>query len=326
MPIYGKKKTPVPSQSPKKVRLRPRKEDTADRLKRRMEERDAAKKKRKAEEVRLQPDKRSPRPRRAKPPSAAIISTDKNTDSDAAEQQRQKMVEKKKEEEKTRGKQRMTTLLEFSDQLDEMVKKGKMSTTEARQWLKERREKEEEAQAKQRQKEEEEVLLIGEQNFPKKDRQLWTSFNPYNLGGEDVEEIGQPSSNREVKFITIRIDHGHIFAIENINLSKTSQSYGGNTSYVGWTIRRDRREDILTDKEKEEKGEKKTQTFNFSGPLKTLPELHRALVKIHTSASNNKLPTLKEVLELPQDPSGAIDLTDYGGLTYTHKVRQCKKS
>jgi hypothetical protein len=60
--------------------------------------------------------------------------------------------------------------------------------------------------------------------------------------------------------------------------------------------------------------------FNFSGNLKTLPELHKALMTIKASERMEKLKDVREIIKMKKDCFGCYDISRFGKRRYTSKV------
>lgn len=57
--------------------------------------------------------------------------------------------------------------------------------------------------------------------------------------------------------------------------------------------------------------------FNFSGRALTLPELHRALVRLERGGFRVNLPPMEELKKLPVDEDGCVDLSDFDTFGYS---------
>ena len=162
-----------------------------------------------------------------------------------------------------------------------------------------------------------EVILVGEEKLPEKQGQIVTKIDPYSLQGTAVENVGKEPEKANIVYGKIRFDNNYLLVIEEIELPK-KLGYSVS-SYSAWTIRKVPKDqpDVA---EYINKDGKKVKTFNFTGRLSTLPELHRALKKLTLTAQGKKIPELDDAMRLKPNKNQIVDLSDYTEETYTNTV------
>jgi hypothetical protein len=133
-----------------------------------------------------------------------------------------------------------------------------------------------------------------------------------------VVEVGVQPTKNATKYAKIRFDPNYIIGVEEIDLGGAKGQYNV-ASFPGWSLKKVRAGQSDTADVQRRDG-RKVKPFNFSGSLRTLPELHRALCHIISSRTQLTMPTPAAALKLGKDPQGVIDISGFGQPTYTRQT------
>ncbi len=150
-----------------------------------------------------------------KHPSLAITTAETDKDPAIAKETIAKL---RQELEKTREEQRMVVLLKKKDQYAKLVATGKLTKEEAERAF-EKDMADDKCGVDAPLDDNTPRILVGKANLPTNRGQQWTSRNPYELEGSDVEDVGQQPANIKPVFVKIRIDRNLIIMVEQIGKS-----------------------------------------------------------------------------------------------------------
>ena len=204
-----------------------------------------------------------------------------------------KVTEHNKAREKLKSDKRVTTVLDLKRKTERLVASGEITQTEA------------------------DKLIINHINDTVEVNGVPTtksSFNPYESTSEMTVRIGESDSDETFKEMVYRIDEYYVLVVGKIFFKGFNDS---KEFFFGVKLMRTERGKSL-DGEILANGKFKAH-FNFSFGIRILAQLHAAIRCINNGASDNKLPTgddLLEIAETLREPDGTIDLSHYAKKKY----------
>ena len=144
------------------------------------------------------------------------------------------------------------------------------------------------------------------------------SINPYAPlpRGKAVIDVAVQPVRSQAVYVKYRFDENYIFGVEEVPLEKDNMN---QASYTGWSIKRVGMGEDDTPEYVGKDGKLKKR-FNFSGSLKTLPELHKALKQIELTSTTVSALTKSAAAAMEADGHGFVDISTASKPEYTSEI------
>ncbi len=218
------------------------------------------------------------------------------------------------EEEAKRSTSRMAVLTRMKHSLEDRVKRKEITRQQADELF----EKEKEAYKAGKGdgvKNKIGQIVIGADAIPAKN-ETQTRVNPY---AEETVDVGSVKARGPFKKGQIRLNKSTVFSVVRIEFGG---SKGQQTNmFEAWSLQKVAKGESA-DKMRVKADGTKVKVFNFSGPVDSLPELHRALSRLLRTSRSLPWPPIDELAEDRSfdNEDEELDLSVYGREVYTKRV------